>query len=182
MFLSWMPSSFQHLKLNQEILTMLFFKQIKSKYLPRYIETVFFKRVKLRCSLRPLDILLSSLEVVLFTFFHSIYNRSVKILANFQLWYIQILPGWSGAKIDCTVHVALPKRPTNQFDLVQQSRQHALRAYCPNLYTVSFSFISFTTKVIYISCTVSNFYGTEIDIWAGFGPVGHTEKKNWGRL
>ena len=24
---------------------------------------------------------------------------------------------------------------------------------------------------------VSNFYGTEIEIWAGFGPVGNTEKK-----
>ena len=23
--------------------------------------------------------------------------------------------------------------------------------------------------------TVSNFYGTEIEIWAGFGPVGNTE-------
>jgi hypothetical protein len=23
------------------------------------------------------------------------------------------------------------------------------------------------------------FYGTGIDIWAGFGPVGITEKKNW---
>ena len=26
---------------------------------------------------------------------------------------------------------------------------------------------------------VSNFYGTEIEIWAGFEPVGITEKKNW---
>ena len=25
----------------------------------------------------------------------------------------------------------------------------------------------------------SNFYGTEIEIWAGFGPVGNTEKRNW---
>ena len=25
---------------------------------------------------------------------------------------------------------------------------------------------------------MSNFYGTEIKIWAGFGPVGNTEKKN----
>ena len=23
------------------------------------------------------------------------------------------------------------------------------------------------------------FYGTGIEIWAGFGPVGNTEKKNW---
>ena len=33
-------------------------------------------------------------------------------------------------------------------------------------------------KSLYISCTVSNFYGTEIEIWAGFRPVGST-KKNW---
>jgi hypothetical protein len=26
---------------------------------------------------------------------------------------------------------------------------------------------------------VSNLYGTEIEIWAGFGPVGSNEKKNW---
>ena len=30
---------------------------------------------------------------------------------------------------------------------------------------------------LYISNVVSNFYGTEIEIWAGFGPVGSTEKK-----
>ena len=26
---------------------------------------------------------------------------------------------------------------------------------------------------------MGDFYGTEIEIWAGFGPVGITEKKNW---
>ena len=34
-------------------------------------------------------------------------------------------------------------------------------------------------KSLYLSCAVSNFYGTEIEIWAGFGPVGNTEKKIW---
>ena len=29
---------------------------------------------------------------------------------------------------------------------------------------------------------VSNFYGTGIEIWAGFGPVGNTEKKVGGQL
>ena len=29
-------------------------------------------------------------------------------------------------------------------------------------------------KSLYISCAVNNFYGTEIEIWAGFGPVGST--------
>ena len=38
---------------------------------------------------------------------------------------------------------------------------HSLGYYCSyNLY----------------SCLVSNFYRTEIEIWAGFGPVGNTEK------
>ena len=32
------------------------------------------------------------------------------------------------------------------------------------------------TKSLYISRAVSNFYGTEIEIWAGFGPVGNNEK------
>ena len=31
---------------------------------------------------------------------------------------------------------SLPKRPINQFEPAQQSRKQALRAYCPNLYTV----------------------------------------------
>ena len=30
-----------------------------------------------------------------------------------------------------------------------------------------------------MSHAVSNFYGTEIEIWAEFGPVGITEKKIW---
>ena len=33
-------------------------------------------------------------------------------------------------------------------------------------------------KSLSISCSVSNFYGIEIEIWVGFGPVGITEK-NW---
>ena len=38
------------------------------------------------------------------------------------------------------------------------------------------------TKSLYISREVSNFYGTEIEIWAGFGLVGNTEKKKLGRI
>ena len=33
-------------------------------------------------------------------------------------------------------NVALPNRPINQLKPVQQTRQQALRAYCPNVYTV----------------------------------------------
>ena len=35
------------------------------------------------------------------------------------------------------------------------------------------------SKSLHISCAVSNFYGTEIEIWAGFGLVGNSEKKIW---
>jgi hypothetical protein len=34
-----------------------------------------------------------------------------------------------------------------------------------------------TTKSSYRSCTGRHFYGTENEIWAGFGLVGNTEKK-----
>ena len=34
------------------------------------------------------------------------------------------------------MHVALPKGTINQFKLALQSRQQALRGYCPNIYTV----------------------------------------------
>ena len=37
-------------------------------------------------------------------------------------------------------------------------------------------------KSLYISCAVSKFYRTEIEIWAGFWPVGSTERKLFGRL
>ena len=51
---------------------------------------------------------------------------------------IGFLPGWSRAEIKCTVHIALPKRPINQFKLDQQIRKLRLRPYCPNIYTVPF--------------------------------------------
>ena len=35
---------------------------------------------------------------------------------------------------------------------------------------------------LYRSPVVGYFYGTGIEIWAGFGPVGITEKTNLGRL
>ena len=40
---------------------------------------------------------------------------------------------------------------------------------------------AFHPKSLYIGQAVSNCYGTEIEIWAGFGPVGNTEK-NWGPI
>jgi hypothetical protein len=41
---------------------------------------------------------------------------------------------------------------------------------------------SLIQKSLYIKCAVSKFYGTEIEIWAGFRPVGSAEKKPLGRL
>ena len=34
--------------------------------------------------------------------------------------------------------------------------------------------LDFEIKSLYRSCAGSNFYGTEIEIWAGFGPVDST--------
>ena len=44
----------------------------------------------------------------------------------------------SGGPLILTVHFALPKQliNLNQFKLIQQNRQQALRAYCPTIYTV----------------------------------------------
>ena len=59
-----------------------------------------------------------------------------KLLESLMQWYICSFAGWSGAEIKCTIHLAMPKRPINQFEMNQQSRQLALRAFCPNIYTV----------------------------------------------
>ena len=37
-------------------------------------------------------------------------------------------------------------------------------------------------KSLYISPAVNCFYGTEYEIWAGFGLVGNTEKKPFGPI
>ena len=39
--------------------------------------------------------------------------------------------------------------------------------------------VSNQSHCMYISHVVSNFYGTEIEIWAGFGLVGSTKKNIW---
>ena len=43
--------------------------------------------------------------------------------------------------------------------------------------TVRSAVIHLQPKPLYISRAMRNFYGTENEIWAGFGPVGNTEKK-----
>ena len=50
---------------------------------------------------------------------------------------VHLIPSWLIlAKIECTVHIALPKQPINQFKPLKQSRQQALGAYCLEIYTV----------------------------------------------
>ena len=65
---------------------------------------------------------------------HSIYLDSANS-ANLAL--VHLIHSWLvWAENECPVHVVLPKWPKDQFKPVQQSRQHELRAYCPNIYTV----------------------------------------------
>jgi hypothetical protein len=41
------------------------------------------------------------------------------------------------------------------------------------------SYLGIQAKSLYISRALKIFYGTEIEILAGFGPFGNTEKKIW---
>ena len=53
---------------------------------------------------------------------------------SYHLAMVHSIPSWLvWEEIECTVHIAPPNRPINQFELVQQSRQQVLRAYCPNM-------------------------------------------------
>ena len=65
---------------------------------------------------------------------HIIYIRTVnsKLLFNIGI-FDSFLAGLVWAEIECML--LCPKRPKNQFKPVLQSRQHALGAYCPNIYT-----------------------------------------------
>ena len=71
------------------------------------------------------------------------------------------IPAWMvWAEIECKVDVALPKLPIFRFQPVQQSRQQALKANCPKLYTmiffremnaVIFFFFNFFLQVIVVT-------------------------------
>ena len=54
------------------------------------------------------------------------------------------------------------------YRILQSWLQKEYPLFCTVLYLAS--------KLLYISCVVSNFHETEFEIWAGFGPVGITEK------
>ena len=68
-----------------------------------------------------------------------------------------------------------------KFDEAYFSNRMAM--YCLQCFAVKLNVFNHSvahTKSLYISHAVSNFYGTEMEIWAGFGPVDITEKKNLG--
>ena len=69
---------------------------------------------------------------------------------------VHLLPSWLVlAEIKCTLYVTLTKRPITQFKPDQQSRQQALRAYCPN---ISILWIQWWNRII---LKVSNLYSLE---------------------
>ena len=50
------------------------------------------------------------------------------------------------------------------------------------LATAKFTIQLLPVRILEELCAVSNFYGTEIEIWAGFWPVDNTEKKKFGPI
>ena len=56
-----------------------------------------------------------------------------------SLAFAHSIPSWLiWAEIQSALYVGLPKRPKEWVQLVQQSIQKPLRAYCPNIYTVPY--------------------------------------------
>ena len=56
-------------------------------------------------------------------------------IATFTLALVNLITSWLvWAEVKCTVNFALP---INQFTPVQKSRHQVLKAYCPNIYTLS---------------------------------------------
>ena len=62
-----------------------------------------------------------------FTVYKLALSFSYVVIHSFPSWLIFL------AEINCTVHTALPKWPKTSLICVQQSRQHALRAYFSNM-------------------------------------------------
>ena len=104
----------------------------------------YFQILKFRSSVRVQSVLLKG-------FFYFMSENTRKILCgHFKNFYLQqyrdqkkrpqlvysFLGGPGRNRV--FVHFDLSKRPINQFKPVQQSKQQALRAYCPNIYTVPF--------------------------------------------
>ena len=69
----------------------------------------------------------------------------------------------------CPECMAVSKRPINQFEPFRKSRQQVIRAYCPNIYTVSSalfwlsSFISVATLSLGVSTLVCSYLAAAVD-------------------
>ena len=96
---------------------------------------------------RPIGILLSLVHILLclsknkiaalWTDIATAQKLNSQTLATPQLWCIQfIYVCLVLSKLECTVHVALPKQPIIDLKPAQQTRQQALKAYCPTIHTV----------------------------------------------
>ena len=75
--------------------------------------------------------------------------------------------------------LALPKPHLNQFKLVKQSNHEALRAYCPNIYTVSIGL----TIIIHNWQMLSNkFYTHKTDFWCSRPSYSNFSVEDWRKL
>ena len=87
------------------------------------------------------------------SFQFTVYSLDSKTLYSITL--VHLIPSWLVcSETECTVHVALPKWPMNQFKPVQQSIQQALRADCPNICT----YILFSNSRLQLDRLVCNIY------------------------
>ena len=98
----------------------------------------------------------------------TVYKFDSKTLATLAL--VHLIPSllvWE--EIKCTVHMAVSKWPINQFEPFRKSEQQVLRAYCPNIYTVSSalfwlsSFISVATLSLGVSTLVCSYLAAAVD-------------------
>ena len=67
--------------------------------------------------------------------FHSMNLRKKKKRMNktYTPRYICLFPYWSGTEVKCSVHEAQTTHKLPSLNCISKSRQHALRAYCPNI-------------------------------------------------
>ena len=102
-------------------------------------------------------------------FWYSIYFRTVSY--QLLLSSVYLFPVWSGMDILCTIHVALPKWPLNQFKLDHKSKQQALRDYYSDIYAVVFGLLlSFSTLYLgdpnlLVSCPDNYLSSLVITLW-----------------
>ena len=115
-------------------------------------------------------------------------NRGVLVLGYFQLArllpvaILQFFKCLVGPNFQTTFAVSSPciNGPKNLWNHIFNFRH--LRLYKINLYIFRrFKYIEvFESKSLYRSRAGRHFYGTENEIWAGFGPVSNTEQKQSG--